>query len=42
MMDDVYMEENSFFTQAELDALSRVAAQEAEQGERSPDQADGV
>ena len=29
MMDDVYMDENSFFTEAELEALSRMATEEA-------------
>ena len=42
MMDDVYLEENSFFTEAELDALSRVAADEALRKEPSPDQAEKV
>ena len=29
MMDDVYMDEDSFITEAELEALSRVATEKA-------------
>ena len=42
MMDDVNLDENSFFTQAELDALSRVAAEEAIRKEQQTDSEEGV
>lgn len=42
IMDDVYMDENSFFTEAELEALSRVATEEAIRKEQQSDPEEGV
>ena len=42
MMDDVYMDENSYFTEAELEASSRVATEEAIRKEHQTDSEEGV
>ena len=42
IMDDVYMDEDSFFTEAELEALSRVATEETIRKEQQSDSEEGV